>query len=97
MNHPSSTNLANVLQSKLSLVDYYGDTDKHGPALRELKLSQSRASWRTWKPNLVTCLPNNSTARTVPRMCSRFKSAVHDLLPTACQHLADILDPLDLL
>jgi hypothetical protein len=42
MNHPSSTNLANVLQSTLSLVDYYGDTDKHGPALRELKLAITR-------------------------------------------------------
>jgi len=42
MNRPSSTNLANVLQSTLSLVDYYGDTDKHGPALRELKLAITR-------------------------------------------------------
>ena len=42
MNHPSSTNLANVLQSTLSLVDYYSDTDKHGPALRELKLAITR-------------------------------------------------------
>ena len=42
MNHPSSTNLANILRSILSLVDYYGDTYKHGPALRELKLAITR-------------------------------------------------------
>ena len=42
MNHPSSTNLANILRSILSLVDYYGDTYKHGPALRDLKLSITR-------------------------------------------------------
>ena len=42
MNRPCSTDLANVLQSTLALVDYYGDSDKHGPALRELKLAIGR-------------------------------------------------------
>ena len=42
MNHPCSTDLVNVLHSTLALVDYYGDSDKHGPALRELKLAIGR-------------------------------------------------------
>ena len=42
MNRPSSTNLANVLQNTLSLMDYYENTDKHGPALRDLKLAITR-------------------------------------------------------
>ena len=97
MNRPSSTNLANVLQSTLSLVDYYGDTDKHGPALRELKLAITRLLADLEAESAQVPPTHNSSPRTFPQMGRRFKSAVHDLLPTACQHLADILDPLDLL